>query len=235
MVSQNDNRELISVPDYISSRAEVLGGHGKHIVFVLDMSGSMSHNWSGLVAVYKNYLVHRRQNQSDSDLVSVVQFNSYAETTVNMEPIYKAPHELHFSGGDTSFHPAANNAFKLVTQTPPTHSPTLVFMSDGEAGDASASAGRFAELNRNIRQKNNDSDLELHVIAFGSGASMTQLQQITGSSRMGKLHTSANTAQLSNIFVDITGGSSVADVLEAEIGKRLSDVVSDRLSLEYIA
>merc|ERR1712232_323783 len=148
--------------------------------------------------------------------------------------INKVPNNLQFRGGGTCFYPASLNAFELASKTPSSHSPTVVFMSDGGTRDADAAAGKFAKLNRNIRKRFYN-DLELHVIAFGGGASTSQLQKIARSTRLGKLHTSADTAQLSSIFVEIAGGSSVADVLEAEIGKRISDAVSDRLSLEYLA
>ncbi len=238
-----EQRELVSipmvqshnelVPAHSSGKAEVLGGHGQHIVFVLDMSGSMSRDWSGVVTAYNQYIQRRRQNQSECDLVSVVQFDSGAQTTVDMLPISQAPNILHFSGGGTCFYPAADHAFNLASKTPSTHKPVVVFMSDGGTWDADAAAGKFSQLNRNIRQSH-DHDLELHVIAFGGGASTTQLQQITGSSRNGKLHTSADTTALSNIFVEIAGGANVAEKLEAEIGKRISDAVSDRLSVEYL-
>ena len=240
-----DQREITSIPmvtpnnDKIlpvesAKRAEVLGGYGKHIIFVLDMSGSMSRDWSGVVAAYNQYVARRKQSQSKSDYISVVQFDSGALTSVELNPITTAPSDLTFGGGGTRFYPAAVQAFEVASKTPPTHSLTIIFMSDGGTNDAEDAAGKFSELNRSFRQSS-DSDVELHVIAFGGGASTQQLQKITASSRRGKLHTSVDTAQLSNIFVEIAGGSNVAQVLEAEIGKRISDAVSDRLSLEYIA
>ena len=235
-----DQREITSISmvsahHEMVTTAEVLGGHGKHIVFVLDQSGSMSRDWGGVVVAYNEYLARRKQNQSESDLVSVVQFDSSADITVHMMPISKAPSNLGFSGGGTQFQPAARSAAsQLVSGSPASHTPLVVFMSDGQASDAAAAAGTFSQLSRNIRHSHS-SDIELHVIAFGSGASTSQLQEIAGSSRNGKLHTSADTAELSNIFVDIAGGGNVAETLEAEIGKRISDAVSDKLSIEYFA
>ena len=222
------------VPENQIQKVELLGGYGKHIVFVLDMSGSMQYHWSGVVAAYNQYIMRRRQNQSDCDLVSVVQFDNSALVTAQLTPITQAPNQLDYRGGGTCFHPAAQSACQLAAATPSSHVPVVVFMSDGEAGDAGHAAGAFSVLNRNERHKRG-SDLELHVIAFGSGASTAQLQQIAGSSRNGKLHMSADTAELSNIFVEIAGGDNVAGVLEAEIGKRISEAVSDRLALEYVA
>ena len=221
------------VPANQSQRIDVLGGNGKHIVFVLDMSGSMRCSWSGVVAAYNQYLARRRESQSECDLVSVVQFDSSAQVSVSMTPIGQAPNSLVYRGGGTQFHPAAQSAYQLASGTPSSHAPVVVFMSDGCANDAAAAAGTFSQINRNVRQSLG-SDLELHVIAFGGGASTSQLQQIAGSSRIGKLHTSADTAELSSIFVEIAGGGDVADTLEAEIGKRISEAVSDRLDLEYI-
>ena len=239
-----EQREIISIPmvpansELVAAnhhrKTDLIGAHGKHIIFVLDMSGSMSTSWSGVVAAYNQYLARRIQSQNQSDLVSVVQFDHSAMISVSKVPINQAPDNLSYSGGGTSFFPAALSAFALASDTPRTNVPVVVFMSDGGTNDASAAAGTFAQLNSNIRQSHG-SDLELHVIAFGSGASTSQLQQIASSSRNSKLHTSANTAELTNIFVEIAGSSNVTEMLEAEIGKRISEAVSDRLSLEYIA
>eukprot|EP00957_Ditylum_brightwellii_P037033 2803797-Ditylum_brightwellii.AAC.1 len=117
--------------------------------------------------------------------------------------------------------------------TPSSHVPAIVFMSDGCADDSNEAANKFSQLNGNLRRRL-DCELELNVIAFGSGASHAQLKRIANSSKNGKFHTSADTAELSNIFVQIAGGDQVVDVLEAEIGKRISEAVSDRLAVEYV-
>lgn len=48
-----------------------------------------------------------------------------------------------------------------------------------------------------------------------------------------KVHTSANTADLAGVFVSIATNQNVATLLESEIAKRMSEAVSDKLSLEY--
>ena len=50
---------------------------------------------------------------------------------------------------------------------------------------------------------------------------------------MGKVHASANTADLASVFVSIASNQNVATLLESEIAKRMSAAVSDKLSLEY--
>jgi uncharacterized protein YegL len=214
--------------------AELMGGYGKHIIFVLDESSSMERNWAGVVVAYNRFLSRRRHNQNESDLVSVVQFDSSARVTVQQVSISLAPKALSPHLGGTRFHPAAIHACVLARETPSSHVPVIVFMSDGQANDASAAAVEFLKLNSEIRHLR-ESDLELHVIAFGSGVNHAQLRQIAAASPNGKVHSTVDTTQLSNVFVDIAGGQAVAGLLEAEISNRISEAVTDKLSLEYLA
>eukprot|EP00957_Ditylum_brightwellii_P144979 11042106-Ditylum_brightwellii.AAC.1 len=240
-LSHKDNPELREitaipmVPGTHSQSTEALGGHGQHIIFVLDQSGSMQHSWPGVVAAYNGYITRLRQNQRYSDLVSVVQFDSAAMVTVEKKSISNVPSALGYGGRGTSFLPAAARACALAMSTPSTHTPSIVFMSDGEAGDANEAATRFSQLNNSFQGHiANANELDLNVIAFGSGASHEQLKKIASSSRNGKFQMSADTAELSNIFVQIADKGQVVNLLEAEIGKRISDAVSDRLALEYV-
>jgi hypothetical protein len=234
-----EEREITLIPmvpkqHQTNGAVGLAGGYGQHIIFVLDESGSMTNNWGGVVVAYQQFIARRLQNQKESDLVSVVQFDSQSRITVRQQPISNTPQHLDYAGGGTCFHPAAADACRLARDTPPSHVPVVVFMSDGGSGDAAAASGEFLSLNQEIRPRLG-SDLELHVIAFGSRTNNQQLQQIAGASGKGKVHTSADTAELSNVFVDIASERDVAGLLEAEIGKRISDAVTDKLSLEYIA
>jgi hypothetical protein len=105
-------------------------------------------------------------------------------------------------------------------------------MSDGEANDASKAAREFSTLNGHIT-RNSGKDLELHVIAFGNGAMHAQLEEIARASKAGQVHASANVADLASVFVEIATNENVATVLESEIAKRMSEAISDKLSLEY--
>jgi uncharacterized protein YegL len=197
----------------------------KHNIFVLDESGSMQHEWAGVVSVYNKYMQSRRQRQNESDLVSIVQFDGGARVTCQLQIIVNAPTELGYSGGGTCFSPAALSAYDLAQKTPSSHTPVVIFMSDGQANDSQAAANTFAALN----------DIELHVIGFGGGTDTSQLQQIARASANGKVHTASDIDSLSKVFVQIaTGGDDVAKVLEAEIGKRISEAVTNRLSAEYL-
>lgn len=73
----------------------------------------------------------------------------------------------------------------------------------------------------------------LYVAAFGSGTNQAQLQQIASASRNGCVHPSSDSAELASVFVNIATNQNVATFLESEIAKRISEAVSDKLSLEY--
>ncbi|KAL7535460.1 hypothetical protein ACHAXR_006500 [Thalassiosira sp. AJA248-18] len=223
---------MVPADSVVTSSSSMAGGYGRHIIFVLDESGSMSCDWSGVVNAYNQYIAKRKQSQSDSDLVSVVQFDSSARTSVKLQPLSAAPTDLSYHGGGTAFYPAAMHARKLATETPTTHTPAIIFMSDGQAGDASHAAAEFSALNGHV-YRTKRSQLELHVIAFGSGANQSQLQQIASASGNGRVHASSSTAELASVFVDIAATSNVATFLETEIAKRITEAVSDKLSLEY--
>ncbi|KAL7474124.1 hypothetical protein ACHAW6_000118 [Cyclotella cf. meneghiniana] len=105
-------------------------------------------------------------------------------------------------------------------------------MSDGQAGDSDAAAQEFSALN-SIIVSQTEKDLELHVVAFGTGTDNAQLWRIARSSNIGKVYSSLNAADLAQTFVSIASNQDVATLLESEITKRISEAVSDKLSLEY--
>ena len=211
----------------------MMGDSRKHNIFVLDESGSMEHAWSGVVSVYNKYLHNRRQRQHDSDLISVVQFALTARVTCNLRNIVDAPQNLSIRGGGTYFSPATGLACSLALKTPQSHQPVVIFMSDGMANDSHSAAAQFSVLNQELKNRSGI-DLELHVIGFGGGTDTRQLLQIAGASTNGRVHTTSDIDGLSKVFVQISGGGdNVASVLEAEISKRISDAVTNRLAVEY--
>jgi hypothetical protein len=125
------------------------------------------------------------------DLVSIVQFDDTARLTLHQANILSAPTNLSFRGRGTRFAPAACEGSQVAAQTPTSHIPNLVFMSDGGTctNDVQMTHKRrqqpFRALNGSVRQTHG-TDLELHVIAFGSGADTHQLQLIAGHRQRGE-------------------------------------------------
>jgi von Willebrand factor type A domain len=235
-----DEREIATISlmpkDHVphGCRAPPLDVNSRHIVFVLDESGSMKHEWRGVVAAYNKYLCVRREQQRDSDLVSVVQFDWTARITVHKQGIIDAPGNLGYKGNGTRFTPAAIAAHGVVAETPSTHVPLVVFMSDGEADDTAAAAATLALLNEHVLTHYGD-EIELHVIGFRDGTDSSQLQTIASASRKSLVYSASDVADLSAVFAQIAGGGAkqIASALEAEIGMRIYDAVTDRLAAEY--
>ncbi|CAJ1966718.1 unnamed protein product [Cylindrotheca closterium] len=207
----------------------------KHIIFILDESGSMEDDWPGVVEAYNKYVARRLQSQSTLDLVSIVQFDDNARLTVDCEPITSVPNTLDYNGGGTRFSPAASLGSQAVQQSPASHAPVVVFMSDGgtDPSDSAQASQTLSQLNSIVLQRYNR-DLELHVIAFGGGADTRQLLDISQASNVGRLHASADSTALTQVFESIAGGEDVTALMESQIGKRISDAVANKLSLEYI-
>lgn len=236
-IEEREITQIQMIPKEQSSDAISLAAAGvsKHIIFVLDESGSMNHCWAGVVTAYQNYLDRRLQTQSYLDLVSVVQFDSAARLTIDRQSIFAAQRDLSYSGGGTCFGPAAVLAFQVAQTTPLSHAPVVVFMSDGGTSqeDSAWASQTFSQLNSEMLNRFK-SDLELHVVAFGGGADAIQLSHITRASKIGRLHASADTVALSQIFETIAGGREVASLLESQIAKRISEAVAEKLNLEYL-
>lgn len=214
----------------------ILKSCNKHIVFVLDESTSMRCSWPGVVEAYNKFIQHRRQHQFEQDLVSIVQFSHVARVSCERKSIVDAPTSLSRIGLGTRFSPAATSAYDVVNRTPPSHVPVVVFMSDGIANDSREAATILTALNQEWKsQVPVVGEIELHVIGFGGGTCLNQLNAIAGASTRGKVHSAADIDSLLNVFVDIAGGcNNVNTLLEDAISQRVSGAVVDRLTAEYI-
>jgi hypothetical protein len=74
--------------------------------------------------------------------------------------------------------------------------------------------------------------LELYVVGFGSGADTGNLQALADAGK-GKV-IKADAGQLVNTFIKIASNSTPTDALFSEIGKRISEQVSEKLILDFL-
>ena len=106
-------------------------------------------------------------------------------------------------------------------------------MSDGQSHDTSDATKIFCHINTFLINAQN-SYLDLHVIAFG-GVNSQKLNKIVGASSKVKIHSSAETSDLSQTFVDIAGGEEITDFIEIDTDKQVSEAVAGHLAIEYLA
>eukprot|EP01127_Copromyxa_protea_P008978 TRINITY_DN2080_c0_g1_i4.p1 TRINITY_DN2080_c0_g1~~TRINITY_DN2080_c0_g1_i4.p1 ORF type:complete len:7466 (-),score=1064.85 TRINITY_DN2080_c0_g1_i4:44-22441(-) len=200
-----------------------------HFVFVLDESGSMSGTpWKELESAYRVFLQKRTADQAGSgDYVSIVQFSSRARCTLSCKPITRAPSNLNFASGGTSFLPAlaeANNCIRSGQGIP-----VLIFMSDGGSGEGASQCSKAVQ-----DLKSQHPSLQVHMIGFGSGADTGQLQKMATAGG-GKFHFASIGADLVQAFSSIAGSNdSALKQLSTKIGTSLSNQIRDKIIVDYL-
>jgi uncharacterized protein YegL len=179
---------------------------GVHVVFLLDESGSMSGApFRELCDAYDSFIAQRLSNGSQNDRMSVVMFNDRARNLVTVVPFNKAPSLTQIDGG-TSFAPALENA-KVILQSNTNLSltPVLILMTDGGCGDINDATSKIAQIDAAHKQY----DLQVHLVAFGAGADMRNLEALANNVSNGTIHL-ANIGKLVTTFKEIENSIAVA-------------------------
>jgi hypothetical protein len=120
---------------------------------------------------------------------------------------------------------AAEQCINIASST---KTPQIVFMTDGGASDI----GQACNTMRSIQSRMAIRGLQLHVIGFGSGVDTGNLQQLAAAGN-GQVVTAAQ-GNLVSAFVKIAANSAPTDNLFKEIGKRISEEVSEKLILDFL-
>lgn len=173
---------------------------GIHVIFMLDESGSMSNRpYQELRQAYGNFVSQRLVKEgTDNDALTVITFDSVARTICTMAPFTSAP-SLPYRGGGTSFcPPLANAEVALRTAEGSGLLPVLVLMTDGGCSDINEAAAKMQIINEKYEKDN----LQVHLVAFGSGASISNLEAIRNRCDDGHIHTAA-LGDLTATFKDI--------------------------------
>lgn len=211
---------------------------GMHTVFVLDESGSMHGTrrgskpgtpWDELKRAYHAFLQRRVSDQGTGDTVSVVLFDDSARTIHTNAPIASVVgQDLPYNGGNTNFAPALAEAERCISKASDRKTPQIIFMTDGGARDIGAACDTMRAIHHNLASRG----LELFVVGFGSGADTSNLQALANAGN-GKVVT-ASFGGLVSAFVKIAASSTPTDALFSEIGKRISEQVSEKLILDFL-
>jgi hypothetical protein len=191
-----------------------------HFVFCLDESASMSGQpWQDVMQAYRGHLARRRIDQGVTDIVSVITFDSSPRLAVDRAPLPSAPVIVPFNGGGgKEFSGALQQALRQFQQTASTHKSVLIFMSDGQAGDASPVCRQL---------QSSVPGIQAHFIGFGGGAasSFSVLQSMAASMSAESAPSSSAGPWRSTQakYADIVRGCQVTEKLMQVVGKRISE------------
>jgi hypothetical protein len=192
-----------------------------HFVFCL---GSMSGQpWQDLMQAYRGYLKRRQIEQGATDRVSVITLDSSPRLAADRAPLPSAPVSVPFNGGGgKEFGGALQQALRQFQQTASTHKAVLIFMSDGQAGDACPVCRQLQSSVPGIRA---------HFIGFGGAASSFSVSQSMAASmgacaQFGHCADGLPIRELQSRFADIARGCQVTEKLTQAVGKRISDELS---------
>ena len=152
-----------------------------HVIFCLDISGSMSGEGLEELKDAMNYILDYKTASndklqfSDTDKITIITFNSGIEKKYdtkygnNTKDVIKDINELKASGGTNIYEPSIE-ALKILQNETDEYTKTIILMTDGESNN-----GKYKDLEKYY--KNNNSNIPIYSITFGS-SSESQLQAI---------------------------------------------------------
>jgi len=202
-----------------------------HWVFCLDESGSMANDpWRSLMAALQGFIRQRRNDQATEDIVSVVQFDHQARCTVDQASLSDFPSHLSFNGGGTSFCPALSAAESLIRRTPARYVPIMIFMTDGCTQDGEEqSQSLCSTLHANYSRRG----FQCHTVGFGDYIATSLLQSMARNGG-GRYHAAPSGNDLAQVFIQIARGFQTTDGLYQAIGDKISDLVANKVMLDYL-
>jgi uncharacterized protein YegL len=181
---------------------EFLGTLPKHVIFVLDISGSM---YGEKLQQTKDAMVTILDDLTEKDYFNILSFSDEVIHWVpDAEKNLESPHSLTHKGtkelrdealryvlklntlGGTNIHDAMMEALKLVTDVkiaetavPRNTNPIIVFLTDGEPTTGVTSG---PEIERLIARANQKLEVPIYGLAFGKGADFTLVKSISSTS-----------------------------------------------------
>jgi len=150
------------------------GGSTKpyHIYFVLDDSGSMEYAWSSLMDAVGAFISRRiemceKAGSSSKDVVTIINYSCSAQVMCENAPLEESVVErTHYRGGGTDFKVGLDLTYDQMAKASDTHTPVLLFMSDGGCGSG----------NQEIQIIARDFSPEVYVFGFSKHCSATKLE-----------------------------------------------------------
>ena len=127
--------------------------------------------WQDLKNAFRVFLKQRIKDQSERDVVTLIEFDDMAHITYEKRPLNKDMCPQSHPRFGTRFHPALDAAEAVLAKRRTHEIPAFIFMSDGGAGDNEKTVpARMSELVRRF------GPMCVHTIGFGSLARHSLLQ-----------------------------------------------------------
>lgn len=123
--------------------------------------------WDDLAAAFHRFIAKRMSDQSENDIVSVIQFTGDCRTIYERQQLTLNTTLGKYRGGGTDFIPPLYEASRILSNAHSQEMPVLIFMSDGEAGDCIAAMKNLVSC---------CPKLAVHTVGFGRGAGHGLLQ-----------------------------------------------------------
>jgi uncharacterized protein YegL len=216
----------------------------RHVVFVLDESGSMSGEpWRQTCEAFQQYITqrlneHKKCDFPPADVVSLVQFTHRARVVSQCVPISRAV-VGNFESGGTTFVPAVQAVEDILKATHSTEAAgkeaVVIMMTDGGSHDFKEAAQILSNIKATY-------EAEIHVLGVGDGCSTHAVEEMGNAS--GTSHFCGFDGVV-DLFGQLAGGSApdvrkmadgvgprgaqllVREAGEAEVhfGKRVEDAI----------
>jgi Ca-activated chloride channel family protein len=173
-----------------------------HVVFCLDVSGSMNGNGLNELKEAMNYILDKEQASqdnlqfSDNDKITIITFNNKVKDIYNTRYgnetnlVIDDVNKLYANGGTNIYDPSIEALKILKDDDSNEYTKTVILMTDGRSN-----AGSYYELSKYY--KNNKLDIPIYSITFGSSsddelneiASLTNAKVFDGKSGLLKAFT----------------------------------------------
>ena len=168
------------------------------------------------------------------DHVSIIQFGTTARYVTPMgHPVrlQDAPLGLTMEGNGTAYMPALQLAAAELGRTLAGLRQLLVFMSDGETGDADAAlAIDYVET----KLKAQFPQLRFSTVGLGAAGHFSCLKSMAAKFPANSFLLAQNGLQLLDAFVGLANQCTTADTLMQRVGQRIADKVCDTIMLDMI-
>lgn len=186
--------------------------------------------WAGLIEAFNNVWTYLAKSQSANELCSVMHHDGCSRTIFQNKPFRGRPPDCGPPNyGGNCFLRVAQHVHGMLASQPAGYNPIIIFMSDGGCSDYGPCKNKFGELRSRFP------NMQVHAVAFSSGANETALRHIADSPA--HFHKAISGAELSTTFatiVDSVSDSKVAKHVYEKVAEELASKINSKLMTDCL-